>query len=184
MKQLATVQSGIPNIYLESSQLASVVEQDLRLAINDGLDKLVIDSTTASGFQAPSTDNILVSIRKCITTLRAAGYNPDTLVVTPAIDEAIDVMVSGITGGTADFVFAPGQFAPGTLFGLTRRVSKTVAAPIVMDSQAFGKLYAGPVSLARFEESAGRANTSLVRLETNAVFGVERQTAAVRIAAS
>ena len=53
-----------------------------------------------------------------------------------------------------------------------------------MDSQAFGKFYAGPVSLARFEENAGKTNSSLVRLETNAVFGVERQTAAVRIAAS
>jgi hypothetical protein len=67
---------------------------------------------------------------------------------------------------------------------MRRVVSKTVAAPVVVDSQAFGTFYAGPVSLARFEEAAGKTNTSLVRLETNAVFGVERQTAAVRIAAS
>jgi len=67
---------------------------------------------------------------------------------------------------------------------LTRRVSKTVAAPVVVDSQAFGKMYAGPVSLAKFEEAAGKTNTSLVRLETHSVFGVERQTAAVRIAAA
>jgi len=33
------------------------------------------------------------------------------------------------------------------------------------------------------EENAGETNSSLVRLETNAVFGVERQTARVRIAA-
>jgi hypothetical protein len=26
-------------------------------------------------------------------------------------------MVSGISGGTADFVFGAGSFAPGTLFG-------------------------------------------------------------------
>jgi len=81
-------------------------------------------------------------------------------------------------------VFAPGQFAPGTLFGLNRRVSKTVPAPVVFDSSAFGKLYASPVSLARFEESAGSTNTSLVRLETTGVFGVERQAAAIRIAAA
>jgi hypothetical protein len=31
---------------------------------------------------------------------------------------------------------------------------------------------------------AGKTNTSLVRLETRAVFGVERQNAALRIAAS
>src|SRR3954453_944554 len=63
----------------------------------------------------------LVSYRKAITTLRAAGYNPDTLVLTPAADEALDVMVSGITGGTADFVFAPGQFSATSFFGLIRR---------------------------------------------------------------
>jgi hypothetical protein len=64
------------------------------------------------------------------------------------------------------------------------RVSKTVPAAAVVDSQAFGKLYAGPVSLANFEENAGKTNTTLVRLEGSAVFGVERQNAAVRIAAS
>jgi len=184
LNQVATVQSGIPNIYLETQGFATTIENDLRLALSDGLDKLVLDKFVASSFQAPGTDNILVSVRKCITTLRAAGYAPDTLVLTPAIDEAIDVMVSGITGGSADFVFAPGQFAPGTLFGLNRRVSKTVPAPVVFDSSAFGKLYASPVSLARFEESAGSTNTSLVRLETTGVFGVERQAAAIRIAAA
>jgi len=184
LNQVATVQSGIPNIYLETPGFSTTIENDLRLALSDGLDKLVLDKFAASGFQAPGTDNILVSVRKCITTLRAAGYAPDVLVVTPAIDEAIDVMVSGISGGTADFVWAPGSFAPGTLFGLQRRVSKTLAAPVVFDSQAFGKLYASPVSLAKFEEAAGSTNTSLVRLETTGVFGVERQTAAVRIAAA
>jgi hypothetical protein len=184
LKQVATVQSGIPNVYMESQAITSIVEQDLRLSLNDGLDSLVVAAFAASGFQAPGTDNALVSYRKAITTLRAAGYNPDTLVLTPAADEALDVMVSGITGGVADFIFAPGQFSSNAFFGMTRRVSKTVAAPVVVDSQAFGTFYAGPVSLARFEEAAGKTNTSLVRLETDAVFGVERQTAAVRIAAS
>jgi hypothetical protein len=184
MKQVATVQSAIPNVYLESDAISRIVEQDLRLSLNDGLDSLVVAAFAASGFQAPGTDNPLVSYRKAITTLRAAGYNPDTLVLTPAADEALDVMVSGISGGTADFVFAPGQFSSDTFFRMQRVVSKTVAAPVVVDSQAFGTFYAGPVSLAKFEENAGKTNTSLVRLETNAVFGVERQTAAIRIAAS
>jgi hypothetical protein len=37
------------------------------------------------------------------------------------------------------------------------------------------------ISLARFEENAGATNTSTVRLEGNAVLGVERTAAAVRI---
>lgn len=119
-----------------------------------------------------------------MTTILAAGYNPDTLVLTPANAEALDTLVSGITGGTADFVFGAGSFAPGTIFGLQRRISKTIPASAVVDSSALGKLYTSRVSLARFEENAGRTNTSLVRLETHAVFGLERSAAAVRIAAS
>ncbi len=92
--------------------------------------------------------------------------------------------MSGITGGTNDYVFGAGSFAPGTIFGLNKRISKTIPAPAIVDSTALGKLYASPVSLARFAENAGRTNTSLVRLETHAVFEVERTAAAVRIAAS
>ena len=77
-----------------------------------------------------------------------------------------------------------GAFAPGTIFGLNKRISKTIAAAGVVDAKALGKLYASRVSLARFEENAGKTNTSLVRLETHAVFGLERSAAAVRIAAS
>ena len=184
MKQVATVQSGIPNVYLESSSFNTIVESDLRLALNDGLDKLILDAIASSGFQAPSTDPLLVSIRKAMTTILAAGYSPDTLILTPANAEALDVLVSGITGGTNDYVFGAGSFAPGTIFGLNKRISKTIPAAAVVDSKALGKLYASRVSLARFEENAGKTNTSLVRLETHAVFGTERSAAAVRIAAS
>jgi len=59
-----------------------------------------------------------------------------------------------------------------------------VAGPVVLDSTAYGKLYASPARLARFEENSGKSNTSLVRLELHANAGVERQTAAIRIAAS
>jgi hypothetical protein len=64
---------------------------------------------------------------------------------------------------------------------LERRISKNVAGPIVVDSSAYGRLYAGPVSLQRFEENAGASNSSLLRFEGNALFNVERSTAAVRI---
>jgi hypothetical protein len=98
--------------------------------------------------------------------------------------ETLDLAVSGISGGTQDFVFGPANFAPAQIFGMTRYISKTVAAPIVMDAAAFGKLYSSPVSLATFEQDAGQTNKSRVRIEANAQIGVERQAAAVRIAAS
>jgi Escherichia/Staphylococcus phage prohead protease len=185
LKQVAAVCSGVPNIMLAQSGIESVIGGDLRLSYNDGLDKLILDAIALSGFQAPGTDPLLTSIRKCVTTIWATGYNPDTVILTPAAAETLDLLVTGISGGTADYVFGPGQFAIGrTIFGMSVRISKTIPAPAVVDSQAFGKLYAGPVALASFEENAGKTNSSLVRFEGNAVFGVERQNAAVRIAAS
>jgi hypothetical protein len=184
VKQLAAVTSGVPNVMLAQSGIESVLGNDLRLAYNDGLDKLILDAIAASGFQAPGTDPLIVSIRKAMTTIYAAGYNPDTLILTPAAAEALDVLVTGIASGVNDYVFAPASFAPDRIFGMQRRMSKTIPATAVVDSQAFGKLYAGPVALASFEENAGKTNSSLVRFEGNAVFGVERQNAAVRIAAS
>jgi HK97 family phage prohead protease len=184
LKQVAAIESGIPNVYLENDTIKSIVGQDLRLAVNEGLDKLVLDALAVSGFQTPGTDNILVSVRNAMTTIYAAGYSPDTLILTPAASEAIDTMVSGVSGGTADFVFGAGSFGPGTLFAMNVRVSKTIAAPAVVDASAFGKLYASPVNLATFEENAGSTNSSLVRMELHAVFGTERQNAAIRIAAS
>ena len=64
---------------------------------------------------------------------------------------------------------------------MNARVSKNIGQPVVVDSRAFGKLYASPVSPATFEENAGKTNSSLVRFEGNAVFGIQRLTAAVRI---
>jgi hypothetical protein len=184
LKQLASVVSDIPNVFIENDQAGSIIENDLTLAITDALDDLLKQSVAASGFQAPGTDNILVSIRKAMSTVMTSGYSPDSVILRPADAETIDVMVSGVSGGTADFVFGPASFAPAQLFGLTRYISKSVAAPIVMDSQAFGKLYASPLSLQTFEQDAGQTNKSRDRIELNAQVGVERQAAAVRIAAS
>jgi HK97 family phage prohead protease len=184
LKQVATIQTNVPNVYLAQQAFNTTIENDLRLAINDGLDSLVLTFIATAGFQAPGTDPLLVSIRKAMTTLWAAGYNPDTLLLTPANAEALDLAVSGVTGGTQDFVFTPAQFAPGTIFGMQRRISKTIPAAAVVDSQALGKYYTSPVTLARFEADAGTTNRSNVRMELNAVFGGERAAAAVRIAAS
>ena len=184
LQQVATIQSGLPNVYLAQPTVNTIIEQDLRLAINEGLDSLILAALATAAFHDPGADELIVSIRKCITTLRAEGYSPDTLLLTPAADEALDVLVSGIAGGVNDYVFSAASFSPTSIFGLSRRVSKSVPAPVVVDSGALGKLYASPVSLARFEADAGATNSSNVRLELNACFGLERIAAAVRIAAA
>jgi len=184
LKQVAAIQSNIPNVYLEQPAFNSTIEGDLRLTLNEGLDKLVLDAVAASGFQAPGTDPLLISIRKAMTTIQASGYSPDVLVVTPANMEALDTLRATATAGEQYYVFAPAQLAPRNIFGLQVRISKTAAAPFVADSRALGKLYISPISLARFEQDAGAVNKSTVRLEGHAAFGTERQSAAIRIAAA
>lgn len=183
MKQLAAVTSGVPNVMLAQRGIESVIGNDLRLAYSDGLDKLILDAIALAGFQAPSTDPLLTSIRKCVTTLWGLGYNPDTVLLTPAASETLDLLTT--VGSEKIPVFPPASnFAPRTIFGMNVRISKTIPATSVVDSQAFGKLYVGPVAMATFEENAGKTNSSLVRFEGNGVFGTERQNAAVRIAAA
>jgi HK97 family phage prohead protease len=182
LNQVAVIQSGIPNLILEQPQIESLINVDLRLALNEGLDALVLDAVADSDNQDPGGDPLLVSIRKSITTIQASGYAPDTLILTPQDAEDLDVLQ---TSGPEEFyVFGAGRFAPGQLFGLNVRVSKTVDVPVVVDAAAFGKLYVSPITLARFEENAGSTNTSTVRLEGHAAFGTERQDAAVRIDAT
>jgi HK97 family phage prohead protease len=182
LKQVAAVQKGIPNVLLHQDQIRTVIGTDLRLALNEGLDKLVLDALAGAGFQAPGTDPLLASIRKAMTTIIAAGYNPDTVILTPANAEGLDLDRS--SGSEKFWTFGAGRFAPGDLFGLNVRVSKSTPAPIVCDASAFGNLYVSPISLATFEENAGSTNSSTMRMEGHAVFGVEREDAAVRIAAS
>src|SRR5215208_6569962 len=59
LKQVAAIQSGIPNVHLEQPAIETVVEQDLRFSVYQGLDELVRAGLATSANQAPGTDNIL-----------------------------------------------------------------------------------------------------------------------------
>jgi hypothetical protein len=121
-------------------------------------------------------------IRRSVSLLWSNGYNPNVLILTPANSETIDLLQSGGTAGwPGAYTFGAGQFGPPRIFGMEVRVSKNIGNPTLVDSSAYGRLYAGPVSLQRFEENAGASNSSLLRFEGNALFNVERSTAAVRI---
>ena len=182
MKQIAAVSSGIPNVYLENQGIADIVSSDLRLAYADGLDFNTCAAVNTAATLQQGANPLLTAIRQGVTTLWAAGYQPNTLLLTPANSETLDLLTAGGTAGwPGPYVFNAGQFGPSSIFGMNIRVSKNIGQPVVVDSNAFGRLWAGPVSLSRFEEGAGLTNTSLVRFEGNAVFGIERLTAALRI---
>jgi hypothetical protein len=54
LKQIASVVSDIPNVFIENEQVGSIIENDLKLALTDALDDLLKQAVAASGFQAPT----------------------------------------------------------------------------------------------------------------------------------
>lgn len=177
LNQVATVSSGIPRIHAAQPMFQSVVEQDLRLAINDGLDELVRRGVNTAGTAAEVTGNVLDKIRKAKTVVAGQGYAPDVLAIDPAGLETLDLLKS--SGSEAFYVFNAGAAAPSP-YGLQVRVWKN-AGTALLDSQAFGRLYVSPVELRSSEADGGLSNTQNVRMETNAGFAVERLPAALRI---
>jgi len=177
LSQVATVQSGIPRIHAAQPLFQSIVEQDLRLAINDGLDELVRRGVATAGTAAAVTGNVLDKIRKAKTVVQGQGYNPDVLAIDPAGSETLDLLKS--SGSEAFYVFNAGAAAPAP-YGLQVRIWKT-AGTALLDSSAFGRLYVSPVELRSFEADGGLTNKQNVRMETNAGYAVERLSAALRI---
>jgi uncharacterized protein len=182
LEQVPGKQSGIPNVYLLQPLINSIIERDLTFQINSHLDFLVLGQLATAGFHDPTPDKTLFdSIRLAVETLQSAGYFPNVLLLDPASATALHL--ARATAADNFFQFAP-SFAPDAIFGLNRRIAKGIPHPIVVDTDAFGTLYASPVQLSRWEENFGQTNTSTVRLECHACFGIERPGAAIRIAAS
>ncbi len=177
LNQVASIVSGIPRIHAAQPMFQSLIEQDLRLSIGDGLDELVRRGVATAGTASSVTGDVLQKIRRAMTVVGTAGYNPDLLAIDPAGAEALDLLQT--SGSEKMYVFAAGAVAPRP-YGLEVRVWKT-AGTALLDSQAFGRMYVSPMELRSFEADAGTTNKQNVRLETNAGFAVERLPAALRI---
>jgi hypothetical protein len=88
----------------------------------DALDQLCFAALTAAGLPNNNfaTEPLLEKVRKATTMVAAAGYNPDTLAVSPANMEVLDLTKS--TDGIYQFpTSTPGSSAP--LWGLRAVVS-------------------------------------------------------------
>jgi HK97 family phage prohead protease len=83
LKQIAAVETNVPNIVLGQDMIQSLVETDLRLSVNEGLDQLVATGLATSGTMSAGTLDILTNVRKAITTVTAAGYVPSDLIIDP-----------------------------------------------------------------------------------------------------
>jgi hypothetical protein len=85
---------------------------------------------TAAGTAAAVTGTIVDKIRKAKTVVQAQGYSPNVLAIDPSGAEALDLLVTGISGGVADYVFTPGQPAPAP-WGLQVRIWKNSGAAVL-----------------------------------------------------
>jgi HK97 family phage prohead protease len=178
LNQVASIQSNIPRIHAAQPMFQSLVEQDLRLSIGDGLDEIARRGVAMAGTSAAVTGDVLEKVRKAMTVVQSNGYTPSVLAIDPAGAEGLDLLRSA---GTEKFyLWGPGQTASGGPFGLQMRVWKA-AGTAVLDADAYGRMYVSPVELRAFEQDAGSTNRQTVRMETNAGYAVERILAALRI---
>jgi hypothetical protein len=92
LQQVAAVETGIPNLVLAQDTIGSLVETDLRLALNEGLDELVLLAVEDSSVLDAGSDPLLVSIRRAISAVQLAGYSPDTLILGTQEAEDLDVL--------------------------------------------------------------------------------------------
>lgn len=176
LKQVATISSGIPNVFLANEALRGYVNEDLRLAYSRAIDAHVLAQIAATT-PASGTYNaqLLIAILSAAEVVTAAGYSPNTVVLSPAQWLGIKTAVQP---GSGDFVAgATDSFLDGL-----RKVSVVgLTTPYVLDSNALGVLHTTGARFATFEENAGSTNASTVRLESNSVFAVQREDAVAAV---
>jgi hypothetical protein len=186
VKQLALVIPGIPNQVLRSIESASAfLESEAVYQIRSALDAHVYAAILGAtpGNSQTGTD-MIAQVRNGITVMRAAGMNPNLLVLEPADAAALDLIV---TPGTADYQFASrdtGTSSP--LWGLQVVERRTAAAtdPLLLDAAAIGVLFTGMMRIDADPYSGFSTNVTRLRIELNCVMHVRNIAAAHRVAAT
>lgn len=176
LNQVANVESGIPNIILASDGFAGMVQTDLRLAYEQALDALVVNAILNAGpDDSTQGDDLTEKIVYAAAVMADNGYNGTVVALSPGDYAALQLLRG------ADEQFARTDPLKGFTFRVTNAAGPN---PLLLDPSAAGKLYVSAVTLQTFEESAGATNSSLVRLEGNALLHIERVDAILSIGAA
>jgi hypothetical protein len=109
-----------------------------------------------------------------MTVVQAAGYNPNTVALSPADAEALDLELLDILNST--------NTLPN--WGLDIRIGKSVTTGFVFDRSAFATVHASPLEVAAFEENDGATNSHLIRAEMNAITTVDQLAAGAALGAA
>lgn len=169
LKQIATINDGVKNIFLENQAFRSFIDQDLRQAYSEAVDFHVISEIQAALPQASDNgDNLIEAAVHAAEMVAAAGHNPRILAASPQDLIAIQLLRQPVS---EDYV---GDSMDRVLAGLRRVAVPGLTTPLVLDPSAAGTLYVSPVRFASFEENAGATNTSTIRIESNGLFVVQR----------
>jgi hypothetical protein len=188
LRQMAVVIDALPNALLAAVDgLRQVLDGQGRHTVQQALDQHAYDALVANAPNGNAGTGLVAQIRTAIGAMRAAGHDPDLLVLDPADAAALDLFED--TAGS--LVFATRQTgASSPLFGLTVVESQAAANadPLLVDTQAVGALYLGrlQVDLDPFAGAGGQnfhRNLTDVRFEVSALAHVRDATAAYRIGA-
>lgn len=176
LRQIATVSTGTPNVLLQSASFRSWVNTDLTAAYRNAVDAHVVDEIANAGIPVGGGgSNPFEDVLYSQEVVRAAGYSPNIVVVSPA--DALAIELLQLSGGDS-YVFAQ----PAPAFVVTPAVDD--GGGFVADATAIGILFLSAFSLQTFEEEAGKTNTSTVRGESTGLFLVQRPDAAATLSAS
>lgn len=176
LHQIANVESGTANVLLATDQVAQWVNADLVAGYRSAVDGHIIDQITAELIHAGGGGaNAFEAVLYAQEAVRAAGYNPDLVVMSPADGLALQLLQ--LTGGDS-YVFS--QTPPRIV--ITPAVGD--GEGFVADRDALGILFLTPVRVQAFEENAGATNSSTVRCESEGLFLVQRPDAAAYLAES
>lgn len=176
LKMIAYIESGVPNILLESPNFRSWVNRDLVASYRLSLDAHIVGEIDGAAIPVGGGgSNAFEDVLFTQEAVAAAGYTPNAVIVSPADALAIRLLV--MAGGDS-YAFA--QQLP--TFIVTTAVDD--GAGFVADLDSLGTLFLGPFSLRAFEENAGSTNSSTVRAESSGRFVVQRADAAATLGAS
>jgi hypothetical protein len=188
MRQMAVIIDALPNALLAGIDgLRQVLDGQGRFTVQTALDQHVYGQLVANAPNGNAGAGLVAQIRTAVGAMRAAGHNPDLLVLDPADAATLDLFED--TGGSLLFATrATGESSP--LFGL-EVVESTAAAnadPLLVDSRSVGQLYLGglDVALDPFAGVGGQnfwRNLTDVRFELSALMHVRDATGAYRIGA-
>jgi hypothetical protein len=169
MQQLATVQTGVPNIVLLQEGVRPILNQDMALALARGLEDLCLDAIIAANPGSSGATDLTTAALTARNAIAVDGYNASVILLAPA-----DLNVALLKKGTTEVFARPD---PLQRFELVPVPSLVAGTAYLLDPASAGRMFLSGLTLASFQEANGTTNSQTLRLEGTAVFQIERSTA-------